>query len=488
MSKGRTRQTTTSSGTMNQTSNATGTPFAQNLLGQIGSQDVLGQVFQANDGYSGPREATLNIPTNVGGEWGALPQTFVPQHTTGNAPQAQQQTAVDINYRPGIEAGINNANAQAGQLQAISDAGLAGVQTAIGSPHQGLDEMLNALRTQHNITSAQQTQNLAEVAGQQGAFGGTSFARDNAMQTGELQRAFDNQAAQLLWADQGRRDQWLRDGAGVAGSFAGVADLTPQRLLNYGNLGLANQQNIEDINFANRTADANNAFTAGQLVDTNRDRAAQDAIAAWEAAFNVSDQNARNSMVRAALEQGNAQTGLNNQYYNWASDQEALDQMLNRLQMLMGTAASAPGGSTSGTSNETSTTTTRQSQSALATLGSILGAGMQFGGAGGFGSITGAGAGLAGAGAGAAGAGGAASAISSILPFIFASERRLKENIVPLFESRKGIRWYAFNYKNNNEPQTGVMEDEVRYIPGAVKIIDGVNHVDYNVISRWEAA
>lgn len=471
MPKGRTRSTTTTSGTQSQNTVGTGTPFAQGVLDQMGQQNVLGQVFAANDGgYQGPREAGINIPTNVGGTYGAIPTTFVPQRTTTDAPN---QTYVDVNYQPGIQAGLDNANNQAGALSNLSASGLASVGQQINSPHLGLDQMLAALQNQHNIASNQSTQAQAEVMGEQGGFGGSAFLRGNAMQQGELQRAFDEQAAQLLWQDQARRDDWLRNGAGVAGQWAGLGDLTPQRLLNYGGLDLQNQQQAADVaNF--------NAWNQGSLVDQNADRAAQEAIAQWEQAFNVSQQNAQNDMTRAALEQANAQTGLNNDYYQWAGGQESLDQMLNRLAGLMNTAATAPGGSSSGTMNQTSTTTQQQSSNPLAAFGSLLGAGMQFMGGGGFGSLTGA-------------QGGASMlpqvpSLAQLLPTIFASERRLKDNVIPLFVSKKGIPWYAFTYKGDDTPQTGVMEDEVRYIPGAVKSINGINHVDYNVIAQWEAA
>lgn len=490
MPKGRTRTTTTTNESQNSnaTTNTTGTPFANDILQGAAGNDVLGQVFAANDGgYQGNREAGMNVPTSAyQSTWGAMPTNFVPQRTTGDQAQQQTRTNVDVNYQPGITAGLDNANAQAGQLTDISNAGLAGVQTAIGSPHQGLDEMLTALQGQHNIASAQSTNAMAEVAGQNGAFGGTSFARDNAMQQGELQRAFNDQAAQLLWQDQARQDEWLRTGAATAGAWAGVGDINAQRQLNYGGLQLQNDQNAVNTDYFNRTADATNAFTQGTLNDSNTASASQDAIAAWEAAHQVSVDNNQTNLMSAALDQANAQTGMNNDYYRWAGGQESLDQLLQRLQQMMGTAASAPGGTQTGsaTGQSTSTQVTQQPDQTLATLGSLLGAGMQAFGGGGFGALTGAGA----AGA-AAGAGGASGAFSALLPLIFASERRLKTNIVPLFTSRKGIPWYAFEYRDQpGVLQTGVMEDEVRYIPGAVKNINGINHVDHGVLANWEAA
>lgn len=396
MSGGRTRTTQNTTGSTQQSSTATGTPFAQNILDQTQGQNVIGQVFAANDGgFQGDREAAAPIRDSMFANWGATPTTFVPQQTTAQAPNQVQQTAVDPNYQPGIDAGITNANNQAGALQGVSDAGIAGVQSAIGSPHLGLDEMMTALRGQHNIAAAQSTNALAEVAGASGAFGGTSFARDNAMQTGELARAFDDQAAELLWNDQARRDQWLRDGAGVAGQYAGVGDLTAQRLLNYGGMQQENQQNTANVNETNAQRDANNAWLAGTLDDTNANNAAQDSIAAWEAAFQAAQQSARNDTTRATLEQGNAQTDLNNDYYQWAGGQESMDQMLQRLMGLMQIGAAAPGGSSTGQSTQNSTTTQSSQPSTLSMLGGLASAGIGLAtgnpmmALGGFGSLTG---------------------------------------------------------------------------------------------------
>lgn len=396
MSGGRTRTTQNTTGSTQQSSTATGTPFAQNILDQTQGQNVIGQVFAANDGgYQGDREAAAPIRDSMFANWGPTPTTFVPQQTTAQAPNQVQQTAVDPNYQPGIDAGITNANAQSGALQGVSDAGVAGVTSAINSPHLGFDQMLASLRGQHNIAAAQSTNALAEVAGSQGAFGGTSFARDNAMQSGELQRAFDDQAAELLWNDQARRDQWLRDGAGVAGQYAGVGDLTAQRLLNYGGMQQENLQNTANVNETNAQRDSNNQWLAGTLNDTNASNAAQDSIAQWEAAFQAAQQSARNDTTRAALEQGNAQSGLNNDYYRWAGNQESLDQMLQRLALLMQTSATAPGGSSTGQSTQQSTTTQQSQPSTLSMLGGLASAGIGLAtgnpatALGGFGSLTG---------------------------------------------------------------------------------------------------
>lgn len=486
MSGGRTRQTQTTRGTENQTQTTTGTPFAQDLLGQIGGQNVIGDVFAANDGgYQGDRTAPITVPTNVGGQWGPTPQTFVSQRTTAGAPTATNRTDVNINDQAGIDAGIVNANAQQGALGDLSTQGIGAVQSQIGSPNQGLDAMLQRLRSEHALTSGQQVQDLAGVAGADGSFGGTTFARDNAMQAGRLQSAFDNQAAQLLWDDQARQDQWLRDAPGLAGQYAGLGDLTAQRLLNYGGLNLQNEQNTADVEQQNQDAANFNAWQQGTLTDQNTERATQDAIAQWEAGFQTSDQNARNDLTRAGLQQTVDQAGLDNNYGRWAGGQESINELINRLQTLMGIGAQAPGGTQFGAMNQTTNSTTSQSSSPLSTLGSLLGAGMQFSQLGGFGSLAGAGAGAAGVGGAAAGAAGG---LSSLLPLILASERKLKTDIEPLFKDKRDVQWYTFKYKDDptKAVQTGVMVEELeRFAPHVVHMINGVKHVNYTALSEW---
>jgi len=428
----------------------TGTPFAQDIIGQAGTNNLIGQVFQngANGGYQGDREAGFNIPTQVGGTWGPAPTTFTAQQTTGQNPTQTHTTDVNVNYQPGIATGLANAQAQQGQLTDISNAGLTGVQTAINSPNQGLDAMLERLRSEHAITSAQSTQAMADVAGANGAFGGTSFARDNAMQSGRQQSAFDDAAANLLWQDQARRDEWLRSGAGIAAQYAGIGDLTAGRMLNYGNMGLANDQNTANVNDANAQADANNAWNQGQLNDANTAASVEDQIRQWEAAFQISQQNAANGMTTAGLQQQNAQTAINNDMARFGANNESMNQMLQQLSQLMGISAMAPGGQTVGDTTTRGSSTQSQGASSAQMIGSIL----------------------------------------SIMA-LAASERRFKTNIVPLYTDSRGIKWYSFRYKDDPAAleNIGVMVDEVEHIPGVVVQIGDVKLVDYHKLSKVAA-
>jgi hypothetical protein len=81
------------------------------------------------------------------------------------------------------------------------------------------------------------------------------------------------------------------------------------------------------------------------------------------------------------------------------------------------------------------------------------------------------------------GVGQAAGSAMSILPFLAKSDRRLKEDIVPLGRIRNGLPMYAFKYKGEPLVHIGVMADEVeQFRPEAVIVAsDGYKLVNYEL-------
>lgn len=66
---------------------------------------------------------------------------------------------------------------------------------------------------------------------------------------------------------------------------------------------------------------------------------------------------------------------------------------------------------------------------------------------------------------------------------ITASDRRLKENLVRVSETTKGIPTYIFNYIGDKARQLGVMaQDVIKVIPEAVGFKDGFMTVDYGKV------
>lgn len=116
-----------------------------------------------------------------------------------------------------------------------------------------------------------------------------------------------------------------------------------------------------------------------------------------------------------------------------------------------------------GQSTGNSTSTTEQSKSLLS---NILG-----GVTGGLGAL-----GQTGAFASAGGSGW----LSSMLPFLAASDERVKENIEPVGELNDGQTVYSYNYIGDVQPTIGLLAQEVEKVrPDAVVEFGGVKHVHY---------
>lgn len=68
-------------------------------------------------------------------------------------------------------------------------------------------------------------------------------------------------------------------------------------------------------------------------------------------------------------------------------------------------------------------------------------------------------------------------------PFLFPSDRRLKENIKRVGKTDDGLNVYTYNYKGNPLRHMGVMAQEVEKVkPGAVGEIGGFKAVDYGAL------
>lgn len=67
------------------------------------------------------------------------------------------------------------------------------------------------------------------------------------------------------------------------------------------------------------------------------------------------------------------------------------------------------------------------------------------------------------------------------------SDRRLKDNVVPIGVLKSGLPVYSFNYKGDTLPQIGVMSDDVRRVDPESVMVDpktGFDRVDYGRVAR----
>lgn len=464
----RTQSNTTTNQSGTSTSSTPGTAWGSNVLNSIDGNAIAQQVQSQGGGFQGDTQATMPTPSNgFVAQWNQAPSTFVPQRTTADAPTQVQTTHVDPNYTPGIQAGINNANGQAGTLGNLSNQGLTRWGEVLsGGSNPALDALLARMQQEHAEGAAQSFNAAAATAGQAGAYGGTDMARQNTWMAEQQQQELDGSIAQLLWQDYDMRNQMLLQAPGAIAGMAGIGDLTAQRLLEYGGLQQENQATAAATADANAQATQNNIWNQGTLTDQNADRAAQDALAAWEAAYQVDSAATAEGVAQAEHQQANNQTAMNNDYNRWATDRDAMSTMIEQLQMLLGLSGQVPGGTVESTQSGSGSSTTTQSTSPdmLSVLGGLAGAAMQFMAPG----------------------SGALAAIPRI--GTAASERRLKAGIKPLFVDDRGLRWYSYHYKNDptKTVQTGVMADEIhRLVPEAIEVIDGVHNVNYDTLAEW---
>lgn len=74
--------------------------------------------------------------------------------------------------------------------------------------------------------------------------------------------------------------------------------------------------------------------------------------------------------------------------------------------------------------------------------------------------------------------------IATAIGSMFASDRRIKENIRHIGKTNEGHNLYSFNYIGNPKHEIGVMAQEIEeVIPEAVVEFNGIKHVNYGMIN-----
>lgn len=373
-----------------------GTAFGQNILTGIENSGMMDQIGNVGSGYQGDlTDANQPVLNDYVGTWGNAPSTFITQQTATGSPLDIDETYVDTNYDPGIEAGLDAAGAMSGNLSGLSLAGLNWWNDRMLHATQNpmMQAMLDQLQTEHSESAAQNQNAYAATMGQQGAFGGTDYDRGSAWMAEQQQQEFDQAASKLLWDDWVLQNQMMLQAPENIAGFAGIGTLPAEQMLHYGGLRQQNLQEAQQLADTNAQGQANNAWQQLQLGDTNRQRAADDAIAAWEAAHTISQADAANAVAQQDVRNRNRQAELDNDYARWASQGDALQNQLNQLQQLVNIGASVPGmtSTSRGASRNNTTSSTSQQESPWSVISGILGAimggmGGGFGGGGGGGT------------------------------------------------------------------------------------------------------
>jgi len=477
MGGNRTTTTRNSTQTTNQNTVTPGTTMATGMAQQAQDANLMGRAL-GTSAFTGDRVAAAPELDTYVAQWGATPTTAVAQRTAGDSPFQVNQTHVDPNYQPGVQAGIDATNVMAPRLSDISSAGLGQIQTRLaGGDNSGLDPMLASLRGQHESTSARSQNQIAQAFGASGAYGGSNQGREMAWTSGENQRAFDASAAQLIWDNYLNNQSFMMAAPELAAGYAGLGTLGAEGLLRYGGLGQENQAAAAATDDANRQAQENNLWRSLTLQDTNAQLAAENDIALRDMNYQAADAQVRNQLAAAEAARGRDQAGLDNDFLRWLNEQELLAAQIGNAQGVMAIPGMIPGQTTTGVSTENSTETQRQQQSPWAIAASLAGAGMQMFTPGGF---------FAGSLGALGGAAGGANAARNAM----ASDRRLKKNTKYLFTDWRGVKWHRYQYIEDLDEvsRIGVMADELLDIAPEFVILgdDGYYKVDYAGLDAWQ--
>lgn len=479
---GGSRRTETRNTTSNTNQNVTtpGTQGATEMFGQVQGADLMGRAL-GTSAFTGDRVATAQDVGTYVAQWGATPSVAVAQRSATDTPFQTTQTHVDPNFGAGIQAGLDLANAQAPSLANISSAGLGQIQTRLaGGENAGLVPMLAALRAEHDTTSARTQNQIAQAFGASGAYGGSNQGRESAWTAGEQQRAFDANAAQLIWGNYLNNQNFMMAAPELAAGYAGVGTLPAEQLLHYGGLQQENAAAAAATDDANRQIAENNMWRSLTLGDTNAQLAAENDLALRDLNYQQEDARVRNELAAAEAARTRDQAGLDNDFLRWLNEQEVLASQIGNAQGVMAIPGMIPGQTMTNQTTENSTMTARDRQPPWATAAGLLGAGMRMFAPGGFfaGSLSGLG------GARNAGAGMAAGAAGAF------SDRRLKKNIQHILTDWRGVKWYKYQYVDDEgkASRIGVMADELEKLAPQFVFEDesGYLKVDYSELDAWQ--
>lgn len=369
--------TTTSS--QNQTTTTPGTSYSSALLP---NGNALASQVMGSDAFTGPRVAAAPDlgQGNYAAQWGAMPDTFVPQATAG--PQAQQatQTHVDLNAQEGIDAGMAAANLNNANIPGLVQQGYDRWSSILGGQQNPqLDALLARLQQEHAEGAAQNTNATADAFGAAGAYGGSNMGRELTWMAEQQQQELDGAVASLLYQDYNNNQQMLMQAPEALAGFAGLAGVPAEQYARYGGM---RQENLAD---AAATGDYNtqvgydNTWNTQRLADENAERTAADDLARWEAAYQTDASRVADLQGRTAAQTAGTQAGYDNDYLAWLSEQENLNNQIANMGNLIGYGGMVPGSTTkgSGTSTTNSTTTTQQQAAPWQIAAGLGGAALQ---------------------------------------------------------------------------------------------------------------
>lgn len=432
-----------------------GTNFGNSVLGTIDGAGISNEI-QNTRPWEGDRTVA---PTDLGAgnytaQWGQTPLTFVPQRTATDAPTQVTRTNVDQFYQPGIDMGLADATANRDALDPMVQnlRQYWGNIVAGGGQNPYLEPVIDSFTQDFNEQSDRARGQRALYAGAEGAFGGTPFNQNEAWSAEQEAQAFGSTVSGLRYQDFLNTQGLINQAPGQLGAVSDLATQGADQVLNYGNMQQANLQHAAETGDYNAQVLMNNLHQAQQLNDENAMRAAQEAIAQWNAQHQSEEARVSDLGQQTATQQQIAQTNLDNQRQQYESYQQQIQQRMAMLADLLGLSRIVPGASTSTSGIATGSTDTRANASEGFGWDDFSGL------------------------------------LSAVMGGI-SSDRRVKKNLEHVRTDSRGVKWYLFHYvwqSDNDLKAHGVIAQELQEIaPQFVINNNGLLAVDYDGLNNW---
>ena len=362
---GKTQKTKSFSTTNESFNNTTSTPgTAQATSFASAFRPVFESGIGGMQGYNGQRTAA---PTdleagNYVAQPGATPQSTI-QRSTADNPMLAGRTYVAPNAQEGIDAGMAGAASNQAALAPLVQAGYGRWGDILsGGGNPALADLIAATQADYAHSLGQAQNSAAQTFGAEGAYGGTAQGRFMADQADQAQRALNTQTAGLRFEDYLNQQQMLLNAPQGLAGLAGLGTLGAEQLARYGGMRQENLQGAAANDQANQNVAFQNQWNQGTLADTNTQAGVDEGLWRWAQGLEAEKARIGDLQARSGVQQDIAQTGLDNQYAQYASQQDAIGRQLGLGTEYMNLLRAIPGMSQSGTATgtQTGTSTTKE--------------------------------------------------------------------------------------------------------------------------------
>lgn len=365
---GKTQKTKSFSTTNESFNNTTSTPgTAQATSFASAFRPVFESGIGGMQGYNGQRTAA---PTdleagNYVAQPGATPQSTI-QRSTADNPMLAGRTYVAPNAQEGIDAGMAGAASNQAALAPLVQAGYGRWGDILsGGGNPALADLIAATQADYAHSLGQAQNSAAQTFGAEGAYGGTAQGRFMSDQADAAQRALNSQTSGLRFEDYLNQQQMLLNAPQGLAGLAGLGTLGAEQLARYGGMRQENLQGAAANDQANQNVAFQNQWNQGTLADTNAQAGVDEGLWRWAQGLEAEKARIGDLQARSGVQQDIAQTGLDNQYAQYASQQDAIGRQLGLGSEYMNLLRAIPGMTQQGTSTGTQQGTSRTKESGI---------------------------------------------------------------------------------------------------------------------------